>query len=401
MSKKILLADDSITIQKVISITFASEDYELTVVSDGDSAVRKAKEARPDLIMADVAMPGKNGYEVCESVKSDASLRNTPVLLLAGTFEPLDKNEASRVGADDSIVKPFESQELIEKVRELLAKAEARAQSPRPAQSAERPAEGRREQVLETSSDIWESGDFLGFTEESAAEKEADRGGAPELDFLDSGGLFEEPHKELTSPEQDFTDLEFREDELKPAEPQAGKEERQNVEFDIAPPVAQPFEVEPFEVESFRSEPFEVKRPEAPSAEPFAFDTSSFWAEPAKKESPVREEPIEAFELPGEEPEPDRRGFAGEPITPIREVIEHPVAEVLEIGAERVEEMAKEAVYSRPEALSLPKEEVSLIVSKVAREVVERIAWEVVPELAEELIRAEINRVKEALTKLK
>ncbi len=399
MSKKILLADDSLTIQKVISITFASEDYELTVVSDGDSAVRKAREARPDLIMADVAMPGKNGYEVCESIKTDASLKNTPVLLLAGTFEPLDKNEALRVGADDSIVKPFESQELIEKVRELLAKAEA-AQPPKPAQSAERPAEGRREQVLETSSDIWESGDFLGFTEESAAEKEADRGGVPDLGFLDSGGLFEEPHKELTSPDQDFTDLEFHEDELKAGGPQAGKEERQKVEFDIAPPIAKPFEVEPFEVESFRSEPFEVKGPDA-SPEPFAFDTSSFWAEPAKKETPVREEPIEAFELPGEEPEPHRRGFAGEPIAPIREVIEHPVAEVLEIGAERVEEMAKEAVYSRPEALSLPKEDVALIVSKVAREVVERIAWEVVPELAEELIKAEINRVKEALTKLK
>lgn len=392
MSKKILLADDSITIQKVISITFASEDYELTVVSDGDSAVRKAKEARPDLIMADVAMPGKNGYEVCESVKSDSALKNTPVLLLAGTFEPLDKNEAARVGADDSIVKPFESQELIEKVRELLGKAESRAQSPRAAQGGERPAEGRREQVLESSSDIWESGDFLGFTEESPAEREADKG-APGLDFLESSGLFEEPHKELTSPDQDFTDLEFHEDELKAG---GAKEEPRKIEFDITPPAAQPFEVEPFEVESFKSEPFEVKGAQAPAPEPFAFDTSSFWAEP-KKAEPAREEPIEAFELPSEEPAEESRFI--EP-TPIREVFK-PASEIVERGAGRVEEMAKEAVSSRPETISLPKEEVAQIVSKIAREVVERIAWEVVPELAEELIKTEINRVKEALTKLK
>src|SRR3989304_3953795 len=105
MAKKILLADDSITIQKVISITFASENYELIIVGDGDSALKRAKEARPDLIMADVAMPGKNGYEVCEAIKNDPSLSSTPVLLLAGTFEPLDRHEAERVGADDPTAK--------------------------------------------------------------------------------------------------------------------------------------------------------------------------------------------------------------------------------------------------------------------------------------------------------
>lgn len=386
MSKKILLADDSVTIQKVISITFASEDYELTIVSDGDAAVRKAKEAKPDLIMADVAMPGKNGYEVCEAVKSDPALRNTPVLLLAGTFEPLDKNEASRVGADDSIIKPFESQELIDKVTALLNRAEARSQAPKP-------AEAMRVQAAEPSADIWEAGDFLGFTEEFAEEKEADKG-VPELDFLDTGGLFEEPHKELSTPEQDFTDLEFHEDELK-AEPKDRKEEPKKEEFDIAPPKAQPFEVEPFEVESFKTESFEVKT-EAPSAESYGFD-STFWAEPDKKE-----EPIEAFELPGEEQAPAAaRDFSGEPIAPISEVNESPAAEIVGLAVEQAEERAKEAVSLRPEASALPKEEVARIVAKVAREVVERIAWEVVPELAEELIKAEINRVKEALTRIK
>ena len=91
MSKKILLADDSVTIQKVITITFASEDYELEVVGDGDAAIRKAKEFLPDIILADVAMPGKTGYEVSEIIKKDRRTSHIPVLLLAGTFE-LDRD---------------------------------------------------------------------------------------------------------------------------------------------------------------------------------------------------------------------------------------------------------------------------------------------------------------------
>src|SRR3989338_1364014 len=123
MPKKILLADDSVTIQKVIAITFSTEYYDLTVVADGETAIRKAKEIRPALVMADVAMPGKSGYEVCEAVKKDPALKGVPVLLLAGTFEPLNREEAARVKADDSIVKPFESQELLDKVRGLLERA--------------------------------------------------------------------------------------------------------------------------------------------------------------------------------------------------------------------------------------------------------------------------------------
>ncbi|MEE9614818.1 MAG: response regulator, partial [Thermodesulfobacteriota bacterium] len=132
MPKKILLADDSITIQKVISLTFAAEDYELIIVGDGDSAIAKAKETRPDLVMADVAMPGKNGYEVCEAVKGDPEIASTPVLLLSGTFEPLNEVDAARVGADGHIVKPFESEELLGRVRDILAKPAAPAAAPPP-----------------------------------------------------------------------------------------------------------------------------------------------------------------------------------------------------------------------------------------------------------------------------
>jgi len=130
MSKRLLLADDSITIQKVIGITFANEDYELVVVDNGDAALKKALENRPDLVLADVYMPGKNGYELCAAVKSEASLQGVPVLLLAGTFEPFDEAKALSSGADAWISKPFESQALIDKVEGLLARPAAAAPAP-------------------------------------------------------------------------------------------------------------------------------------------------------------------------------------------------------------------------------------------------------------------------------
>jgi len=133
MSKKLLLADDSITIQKVIGITFANEDYELSIVGDGDSALEKARAMRPDLVLADVFMPGKNGYELCAAIKQDPALKGVPVLLLAGTFEPFDEEKAIGSGADSWISKPFESQALISKVEGLLASSSAASASAAPA----------------------------------------------------------------------------------------------------------------------------------------------------------------------------------------------------------------------------------------------------------------------------
>lgn len=131
MSKKLLLADDSITIQKVIGITFAHEDYVLTIVDNGDAALNKARVEHPDLILADIHMPGKNGYEVCAAVKRDPQLGHIPVLLLTGTFEPFDEAKAKAAGADSWIAKPFESQALIDRVEQLLARAAA-APAPAP-----------------------------------------------------------------------------------------------------------------------------------------------------------------------------------------------------------------------------------------------------------------------------
>ncbi len=121
MGKKILLADDSLTIQKVVELTLAGTDYELTCVSNGQKALESLRHRRPDLILADVVMPEKNGYEVCEAVKSDPDTAGIPVLLLSGTFEPFDRERADRVGADRVVSKPFDAQQLLDQIENLLS----------------------------------------------------------------------------------------------------------------------------------------------------------------------------------------------------------------------------------------------------------------------------------------
>src|SRR5579862_7560447 len=131
MAKRILLADDSITIQKVVELTFSDGDYEVTAVNNGTKAIQKLSEMRPDIILSDIIMPEKNGYEVCEHVKSHPEFRNIPVILLTGTFEPFDPDRADKAGCDAVVTKPFESQSLIHKVEELIEHAKTQTPTDR------------------------------------------------------------------------------------------------------------------------------------------------------------------------------------------------------------------------------------------------------------------------------
>ncbi len=143
MPKTILLADDSVTIQKVVAISFASEDATVVSVDNGDDAIAKAREIRPDIVLADAVMPGKSGYEVCEAIKADPELASIPVLLLTGTFEAFDEARAREVGSAGHIAKPFEAQSLINEVRRLIEAAAASATPPpaaTPAAAVDTPA---------------------------------------------------------------------------------------------------------------------------------------------------------------------------------------------------------------------------------------------------------------------
>jgi CheY-like chemotaxis protein len=121
MPHKLLLADDSVTIQRVIELTFADEDIHVSVVGDGRQAIDRLRSDRPDIVLADIGMPEHDGYEVASFVKNDPQLAHIPVILLTGAFEPLDEDRARRVGCDGVLVKPFEPQVVINRVRELLS----------------------------------------------------------------------------------------------------------------------------------------------------------------------------------------------------------------------------------------------------------------------------------------
>jgi CheY-like chemotaxis protein len=120
MSHKLLLADDSVTIQKVIELTFADEDVKVTAVGNGQLAIDHIKADRPDIVLADVGMPERDGYEVAAYIKDTPEFAHIPVLLLTGAFEPVDEERARSVRCDGVLAKPFEPQLLISRVKELL-----------------------------------------------------------------------------------------------------------------------------------------------------------------------------------------------------------------------------------------------------------------------------------------
>ena len=121
MHPKLLLADDSVTIQRVIELTFADEEVTVVAVGDGQQAIDRVRSDRPDIVLADVGMPERDGYEVAAFIKGDPEFAHIPVLLLTGAFEPIDEARARAVGCDGVLVKPFEPQMVISRVRDLLA----------------------------------------------------------------------------------------------------------------------------------------------------------------------------------------------------------------------------------------------------------------------------------------
>jgi CheY-like chemotaxis protein len=126
VKRLILLADDSPTIQRLVTQMFVGGEFDVVSVSNGDAAVRKFEEIHPDLVLADIYMPGKNGYEVCAAIKKHPELGDTPVVLLAGAFDAFDEGTANQAGAAAHITKPFEPQALLSLVSSLAPKVSGR-----------------------------------------------------------------------------------------------------------------------------------------------------------------------------------------------------------------------------------------------------------------------------------
>ena len=160
---KLLLADDSVTIQRVIELTFSGEDIDVVAVNDGEQAIARIPTEHPDIVLADIGMPKKGGYDVAAFVKGRSDLEHIPVLLLAGAFEPVDQARAEQVRCDGVLIKPFEPRQVIERVRELLegikgTPARATADVPRPVEVlAPRPEPQPAPAMLAESATILES----------------------------------------------------------------------------------------------------------------------------------------------------------------------------------------------------------------------------------------------------
>ncbi len=196
MSKrKLLLADDSITIQKVVNLTFADEGIDVITAGDGDTAYEKISSERPAMVLADVNMPGMSGYDICERMRADDSLKDVPVVLLVGSFEPFDEAYAERVGANAYLTKPFQSiRQLVATVTDLMGPGDLGAV--------------REEEITETQSvggtyeEASNDDQKLGTDEESAEERTSTDWAATEPDD-DIDSLYEKSFaEEDTPPEQ-------------------------------------------------------------------------------------------------------------------------------------------------------------------------------------------------------
>lgn len=149
MARRLLLADDSITIQKVVELVLAEEDFDIKSVSNGEDALNLIEAFNPDIVLADIEMPKLNGYQLCEKIKTNPRTAYVPVILLAGAFEPVDSDLSRKVGADDVVIKPFESQELISKINAVLTMGGTAADM-----EAEAMAEPMDEEALDLGEEI-------------------------------------------------------------------------------------------------------------------------------------------------------------------------------------------------------------------------------------------------------
>jgi DNA-binding response OmpR family regulator len=134
MTEKILIVEDEKALQDTLAYSLTREGYETTIAGDGNSAVSKAREIHPDLILLDIMLPGKDGFEVCRLVRQEM---NTPILMLTARDEEVDRIVGLEVGADDYMTKPFSMRELIARVKAMLRRVRMIREENQSAESAE------------------------------------------------------------------------------------------------------------------------------------------------------------------------------------------------------------------------------------------------------------------------
>lgn len=157
MTTRVLLADDSITIQKVVELILTEHGYEVKTVNNGQEAITTMLSYTPDIVLADAEMPVLNGYQLCERIKNNSRTKHIPVILLAGAFEPIDTELAKNVKADGTLTKPFEAQELLSKINSFLGKKEEKIEEiiEEPQEIISELPSGKGEEVMAVE-EVWE-----------------------------------------------------------------------------------------------------------------------------------------------------------------------------------------------------------------------------------------------------
>ena len=120
MAKKILIADDEQNIVISLEFLMKREGFEVLIANDGEEAVRRIRSDPPDLVLLDVMMPKKSGFEVCQEIKADPALAAVRILMLTAKGRDTEMAKGLALGADAYMTKPFSTKELVEKVRSML-----------------------------------------------------------------------------------------------------------------------------------------------------------------------------------------------------------------------------------------------------------------------------------------
>jgi CheY-like chemotaxis protein len=405
--KKILLADDSITIQKVVELTFSEGDYQVICVSNGAQALKRIDEVRPDVVLLDVIMPEKNGYEVCEQIKRSPSTSGIPVLLLTGTFEPFDKKRAETAGANGHLTKPFESQTLVSKVEELIAS---------------RPSVVSREEAGEM--EVISGGDVY-----HVGGARADQGMRPIMPSAASGlphaappggSAFAAPEPVGDAPPPSPPPVEFSEDDAAAshptlAAPDAGSGGSYLGFADLGVDVADEPEIVPDRYDdsspAASTSTVRLRRdslasgsgPGARETRPFAAGegpdslpesamegmTGGFELQDARPKAPAGPAPGAPGTRSGRDEEVS---WTPPPEAPPAETWQSPDEEPMRAGPSSAAPAFGNGTALTPEAIDLIAERV---VQRLSDRVVREIAWEVIPQVAEAIVRRRIKELEE------
>ena len=367
MAKRILIADDSVTIQKAFAMTFAGEDLTLGAARSADEGLSLAQRARPDLVIADGVMPGRSGYDLCAAVKSDPGLRGVPVFILASNQNPFDEARARQCAADGHFLKPFDTAAIVSAVNDALAKGAGGTMAPAPTlEPRPAPVDDYGEISVGTASG-------------------SGSGVRPGAALSPSRGQAEdEVTPPPTAPSRPAAPPPAHVSPTPPA-PVAAPVMRPSLIPGMRPglPGARPGAVpaRPSPVPGPQAMPL---RPAAPQAPPMmASGTRTMMGLPAGGLQPPPRTTAPSYPAQPAPASPVRAVPSVESRTPPPAVAGSAAAQAVSAVSSRVAAQLASIAARGPEYEAI---------AKLSREIIEKIAWEIVPELAETIIREELQK---------